>query len=841
MTNRRRQTHCCLAGVVILAFAAPFAVQTAVLRGFLFSEYEAPPVAVEAKREPGSLRTERKPDVVETVAPERKPDPVEVESKPDPVEIETKPEHVEQDTEVMHDGLSNVANCGGPDRASELLGECFCHAGFAGEKCSEVRSLPPCGPYDDRCFFHPDYGVAIVSEARWKGAQAHENKTWAEQRTSDRNDEHAANFAGYSTLFLEDPSHSASLADAQIFGDMIEFGAGPFTQSLTIFETIARRPHSITLLEPMAETYMKTVHACRYKNGTLDNMNTTVLPYAAEQLVPGQMFDTMLLLNFIEHVRDAFHIYRIAFQALRPGGLMVFHERFWPGYDGTESKNRREFDLNPIRLNQRFAHWMSTEFDLLYEKEQDERWGNLGYYWIGRKRAVPMAHYMETLRDRMDAHAKRLSENGWDENSVWGNIYNGRDLEQSREYIAYARGANVKTICEIGFAGGHSTVAYMTANENATIYSFDDFGKEKLTQLAYDLLKKEKDNLFLQRGDSTNELPKFSAAHPDVVCDVISVDGAHHAHFPDVDLNNFKFLANYPNVVLIDDYHKTDWPAVYTGVSNRVMEGSMKVRHVTASSIIFRNKQKQWAIGEYTLLTVVCATMQLDRLPGLKSIIDIATKHPVVQQVIVIWNGPDIPEEVSNLARHPNASARVTVVHRPVNSLNNRYDPTLPVRTGAVMLVDDAIVITKATIDCAFGAWKRDPSRLYSFGEGRSVSKTGYGYKPGGLPIGEPGTNFLLPRMVFHRKFLSVYFHEENKALRDYVDTHEAHCDDIAFASVVTKYARKPMVHVPAQNTDNAAIGLGTQQNRLVLRNECAEAIVSMLDWTMPTAESTQC
>mmetsp|Transcript_30772 Transcript_30772/g.58408 ORF Transcript_30772/g.58408 Transcript_30772/m.58408 type:complete len:442 (-) Transcript_30772:3363-4688(-) len=269
------------------------------------------------------------------------------------------------------------------NRASILFDECFCNPGWKGENCSIPYSgvSTTCKAYDDRCFFHPNYGVARVSQERWKGAQAHEDKTWAEQRSSDRNDEHAVNFENYASVVIEgleeDATSSSSISssssgDDDVFGDMIEFGAGPFTQSLTIFDTTKRSPKSITLLEPMAKTYMKTVHACRYKDGKLGNLNTTVLSYAAEELAVSEdhQFDTILLLNFIEHVMDAFRIYNIAFQALRPGGLVIFHERFWPGYYGKEEKNKREFDLHPIRLNERFAHWMATEFDLLYEKEQ---------------------------------------------------------------------------------------------------------------------------------------------------------------------------------------------------------------------------------------------------------------------------------------------------------------------------------------------------------------------------------------------------------------------------------------------------------------------------------------
>jgi hypothetical protein len=41
-----------------------------------------------------------------------------------------------------------------------------------------------------------------------------------------------------------------------------------------------------------------------------------------------------------------------------------------------------------------------------------------------------------------------------------------------------------------------------------------------------------------------------------------------------------------------------------------------------------------------------------------------------------------MPDEVSRLERPPDRSARVTVVHQKVNSLNNRYDPDLPQLAG---------------------------------------------------------------------------------------------------------------------------------------------------------------
>jgi precorrin-6B methylase 2 len=112
-------------------------------------------------------------------------------------------------------------------------------------------------------------------------------------------------------------------------------------------------------------------------------------------------------------------------------------------------------------------------------------------------------------------------------------------MDQPREYLSYASLPWVKTVCEVGFAGGHSTVVYMTANPNVTIYSFDNFHKRGLTSTAYEMLRGN-GHITLIEGDSTKTVPAFMEDHPDVYCDIISIDGAHHAKFPDTDLRNFK-------------------------------------------------------------------------------------------------------------------------------------------------------------------------------------------------------------------------------------------------------------------------------------------------------------
>lgn len=727
-------------------------------------------------------------------------------------------------THTLRFCISSKTDCSG--QGVLLFGKCFCDVGWQGSNCSVEwdEPAPECGRYNDKCFFHPEYGVAKVSYDRWKQAQKAENATWAQQRTSDRNYEHAENFEQYSAL-----------SQLGYLGDVIEYGCGPFTQSLTIFETTGLKPSTITLVDPLASIYMETVRACRYKNGSLGGYSTEIKPVSVEDFEVEKQYDTVISLNFIEHVKDAFQAYNKVFQSLKVGGIMIFHERFWPHFDGIEKVNPREFDLHPIRLTDAFGHWLATEFDLLFEHEQNEKWGNIGYYWIGRKRAVNMATIQETLKENLNYHNERLAKSGFSEHNIWGNIYNGQDLQQGREYMSYTRKPSVKTVCEVGFAGGHSAIVYKTAQPEVQIYSFDDFGKKELSEKAYEFVE-PLGNIHIMKGDSTFTVPEFRKTKKNVLCDVISIDGAHHGHFPFTDIKSLKFLANHPNTVLIDDYHPEDWPAVYDAVEKHVKQGALKVSHVSKSSIVFRGKEKQWAVAEYTLLTIICATRSLDRFDNLKKLVQLARNHPVVQQVIIIWNGPNLPTEVEKLPSSTNGEAILTVVHYEKNSLNNRFDANLPIHTEAVMILDDDLEITNETINCAFNAWKKDKSPLYSFGAGRYVSKDTYSEKDM-----HGSQNFLLPRFIFHVRFLNVYSSPKYTNVRNYVDIQEGHCDDVAFSLIISKYTGKPIHYVPAQCKDRAMKGLAHTENRYELRKECSRDLIEMIGWELPQLETTPC
>lgn len=638
---------------------------------------------------------------------------------------------------------------------------------------------------------------------------------------------------------------------------LLEIGCGPFTNTRTLLEKTGLKPRSITLVDPLIDEYMKTNPGCTYKNGFLAGHKTLFVSAGAENFDPsGRQYDTVILVNMIEHVQNAFVAYQQALKAVRNGGLVVFHERFWQGYSGHGTNSKREFDLHPIRLNLLFAHTFSAQFDLIYEHEyQDSRWSRnevkaFSYYWIGQSRHPGQINTTNLVHQNLKRHDIFLAQNGFDSSKLYGNVFTSQDTTQTDEYIGYALQPWVSTICEIGFAAGHSTIIWTGVRKSNKVISFDNFGKERVTQLAYDNIKTT-NNVTIYRGDSTKTVLKFADSNfPNTSCDLISIDGAHHAHFPERDIFNFRLLASPRNIVLIDDF-SSSWQAVQLGVAKA--KNFLQHRHTAYSSVKFRNSFKGWLVAQYQMVTIVVLGYYKNRLGGIESIITCGLKSLVVQQIIVVWNGPDLPKQVIDFKNlQTKDSARVTVVHATRNSLNNRYDLSiLPIRTEAVLIWDDDIQLTKQTIDCLFEAWKRDPASVYCVGKGiERVAKQGvYEYSSKKL---KTRYNFLLPRMMFHRRYLEVYFSEKYRSVWQYVDDQPAHCDDVAFLSIVTHHTRRALVHVSVQDSNvnlapgtkeqKVRLGISYQQNRTALRRECVDWILTFLGGhELPVVMKTTC
>ena len=130
----------------------------------------------------------------------------------------------------------------------------------------------------------------------------------------------------------------------------------------------------------------------------------------------------------------------------------------------------------------------------------------------------------------------------------------GELVGQQKFYYHLSRVKSVKTICEIGFNCGHSAFMWLVGSK-AKLYSFD-LGEHKYVQSMADYFTEKFPGRFnIIYGNSENTVPEFIETHPDLKCDILSVDGAHVYRMAKTDMLNFQKLASKTgNILILDDH-----------------------------------------------------------------------------------------------------------------------------------------------------------------------------------------------------------------------------------------------------------------------------------------------
>ena len=282
-----------------------------------------------------------------------------------------------------------------------------------------------------KCYRHDVFGIMAVDRVTWKQALQTEADLWAGSRdTEDRANDHIRGFDSYGAL----------PRDADL-GHVAEFGSGPFTQLKT--SVVAARPDlrmkSITLSDPNVHQYIARVSQCTYKQGWLlspdiptyfvsagaevplfDEVRarctalwcgahrfearrapprgaagTTSLCGAHRFVLTAQAFDTVIMINVLEHTLNGYDVLENLYRALKPGGYLIFHDRAWPAFNH-DATIERDNMLHPIRPYAAALAAFTAAFEPLLNKvEQQEmdmrQWGGTAvapittFNFIGRK------------------------------------------------------------------------------------------------------------------------------------------------------------------------------------------------------------------------------------------------------------------------------------------------------------------------------------------------------------------------------------------------------------------------------------------------------------------------
>jgi len=125
----------------------------------------------------------------------------------------------------------------------------------------------------------------------------------------------------------------------------------------------------------------------------------TIRPVGGEAIIPaGVQYDTVVVINVIEHVYNAIEFLSGIHYAVRPGGLLIFQDRYFSDPKSAErilgGPNTPLY--HPIRIMKQILDAFLLDFDIIYNNcdgsvtidgwKKSWRKGETGYYVIARKK-----------------------------------------------------------------------------------------------------------------------------------------------------------------------------------------------------------------------------------------------------------------------------------------------------------------------------------------------------------------------------------------------------------------------------------------------------------------------
>ena len=318
--------------------------------------------------------------------------------------------------------LYTCSNTCGPNEVC-FLGKCFCLPGWSGAQCrvplrhgkingalcptfSSLEHVQRTRPWDFpsdqcavkfndprscaiHCFWQEDAGIVQVGSGVWEDVSAAEE---AHHRAADsgRNDvfslpESQTRFGEFSHAF------GGFKALPQDLGVFIEIGVGVYSQLINVMRN---RPDlsisQVYFAEPNIFRYLSHLD-CTYRDGTFLGRRVHLLSVPVEELPSTDYFDTLLVINVLEHTRNAFTYLTSIHKALKPGCLLIFSERYFEDPDEMSADVLGPATLLPVRARKAVLLWFLRLFEVIevrdFQTPESEARNHMerGYHFIGRK------------------------------------------------------------------------------------------------------------------------------------------------------------------------------------------------------------------------------------------------------------------------------------------------------------------------------------------------------------------------------------------------------------------------------------------------------------------------
>ncbi|MEW9555111.1 O-methyltransferase [Nonomuraea sp. NPDC050783] len=173
-------------------------------------------------------------------------------------------------------------------------------------------------------------------------------------------------------------------------------------------------------------------------------------------------------------------------------------------------------------------------------------------------------------------------------------------------YLMYlARARKARSIAEIGFNIGYSSIAFLESSPQAKVTSFEINTEAPVKSAKEFIDSRYPDRHHLIYGDSTQTVPAFQAPRPTDGFDLVFIDGGHEYSCVKADIANARRLAKPGATLVVDDL--TPWfkwgigPAAAweEAVRDEIVTPLEYMSDALAVDRIQGPAERAWAVGQY--------------------------------------------------------------------------------------------------------------------------------------------------------------------------------------------------------------------------------------------------
>lgn len=159
-----------------------------------------------------------------------------------------------------------------------------------------------------------------------------------------------------------------------------------------------------------------------------------------------------------------------------------------------------------------------------------------------------------------------------------------------------AEDPRVKTICEVGFHSGHSSLLWLLRS-NATVYSFSIGARQYSRPVAKWLGEAFPNRFMVSWGDSMQVIDDFFRINPNVTCSLVFIDGSFDYPVALRNLQNFqKWVDPGFHVLMMDDVYCLE---SYCAGPTQAWKELNSMRKVAVESAEFVHRRWGYVVGHY--------------------------------------------------------------------------------------------------------------------------------------------------------------------------------------------------------------------------------------------------